>query len=49
MTRRSTVAVADRGAYMSLPPPSPVFTPLAQESASSQSPPASAAVLADAG
>ncbi|HEY4593969.1 MAG TPA: MFS transporter, partial [Thermoanaerobaculia bacterium] len=49
MTRRSTVAAADRGAYMSLPPPSAVFTPLAQESAGSQAPSAaSAPVLVDA-
>jgi MFS family permease len=50
MTRRSTVAAADRGAYMSLPPPSAVFTPVAQESARSQTPPpASAPALVDAG
>jgi MFS family permease len=49
MTRRSTVAAADRGAYMSLPPPSAVFTPLAQESAGLQTPSAaSAPALVDA-
>ena len=49
MTRRATVAAADRGAYMSLPPPSPVFTPLAQESARDHTPPAAAPVPAEAG
>ena len=49
MTRRSTVAAADRGAYMSLPPPSPVFTPLAQESARAHTPPTGAPAPAEAG
>ena len=49
MTRRSTVAAADRGAYMSLPPPSPVFTPLAQESAITNTPSAAAPALTEAG
>jgi MFS family permease len=42
MTRRASVPAGDRGAYMSLPTPSPVFTPLAQESARSQTPAAAA-------
>ena len=38
MTRRSTVPAGDRGAYMSLPTPSPVVIPMAQEKAVAQSP-----------
>jgi MFS family permease len=52
MTRRSTVPAADRGAYMSLPTPSPVVMPMAQEKAVAQSPtqlPPGAPGLADAG
>ena len=52
MTRRSTVPAGDRGAYISLPTPSPVVIPMAQEKAVAQSPtppPSNAPAMADAG
>ena len=52
MTRRSTVPAGDRGAYISLPTPSPVVIPMAQEKAVALSPaslPRSAPALVDAG
>jgi hypothetical protein len=51
MTRRAAVPAADRGAYISLPTPSPVVIPMAQEKAVAQSPtPApTAPAMADAG
>jgi MFS family permease len=38
MTRRATVPAADRGAYISLPTPSPVVIPMAQENAVARTP-----------
>ena len=52
MTRRSSVPAGDRGAYISLPTPSPVVIPMAQAKAVAQSPtpPSSnAPAMADAG
>ena len=43
MTRRAPVPVTDRGAYMSLPTPSPVVIPMAQEKAVALSPTTAAA------
>lgn len=51
MTRRPTVPIEERGAFMPLPNPSPVVTPLAQESmrTTPQTHPGRAGALVDAG
>jgi MFS family permease len=51
MTRRSSVPATDRGAYISLPTPSPVVIPMAQEKAVARSPATAttAPAMADAG